>query len=57
MADPLPNPSWSSMTQKGSWSNVETSGFFGKSVMPKNVLLKQTRVKGCCAKVNTWKDM
>jgi hypothetical protein len=26
---------------------VETSGFFGKSVISKNISLKQTQVKGC----------
>ena len=33
-------------------SEVETSGFFRKSVMSNNILLKQIQVKGCSAKAN-----
>jgi hypothetical protein len=31
---------------------VETSGFFGKSVVLDGVFLKQTQMKGCSAKVS-----
>lgn len=32
---------------------VETSGFFGKSVESDDILLKQTQVKGCHDKADT----
>ena len=37
--------------------DVETSGFFGKAVMSKDVSLKQPQVKGCFAKADTWRTV
>jgi hypothetical protein len=34
-------------------TEVEISGFFGKSVTSNDVLLKQTQVKGCPAEADT----
>jgi hypothetical protein len=50
------NGNYATMPNVISLTEVETSGFFGKSVTSKDVFLRQTWVEGCSAKANMRKN-